>query len=272
MGVQPGDRGPRQITDKDDRSSSLAVRLAVVTGGSRGIGQATALALGAAGFVVVVTARGLPALQETADLMAASGYRCCALACDVSKERDVRRVFRVVRQRYGRVDVLVNNAGIAAEPASIEKLTLETWQRVLATNLTGAFLCTREAFAAMRAQDPMGGRIINNGSVSAQVPRPKAVAYNASKHAITGLTKSTSLEGRPFSIACGQIDIGNAGTGLTAGMSRGVEQADGSTRPEPTFDVSLVAQAIVYMATLPLEANVQSMTVVATTMPYIGRG
>ncbi len=184
----------------------------------------------------------------------------------------VAQLFGAVRQTWGRVDLLVNNAGMFGPAGSVDEISVEDWNATVATNLTGSFLCAREAFAAMRAQEPQGGRIINNGSISAHTPRPGSAAYTATKHAITGLTKSLSLDGRPYRIACGQIDIGNAATEMTAGIAVGARQADGSVRPEPTFDPAHVAEAVLMMARLPLEANVQFMTIMATAMPFVGRG
>jgi NAD(P)-dependent dehydrogenase (short-subunit alcohol dehydrogenase family) len=251
------------------RSSS---RVALVTGASRGIGRATAVALGADGWSLVLAGRDEAALEVTAAEITAAGSRAEVVACDVTDEAAVRDLFAQAATAFGRVDLLFNNAGISSPAVPLEELALDDWSRVVATNLTGAFLCTREAFVVMKEQDPGGGRIINNGSISATSPRPNSVAYTATKHAITGLTKSTSLDGRKHNIACGQIDIGNAATALTKRMSAGVPQADGSQRQEPTMDAADVARAVVYMASLPLEANVQFMTVMATAMPFIGRG
>ena len=200
------------------------------------------------------------------------GARCIPAQCDVSDEAAVAALFARIESELGRLDLLFNNAGIASRPEPLEETSLASWQSVIDTNLTGTFLCTRAAFRLMKKQAPRGGRIINNGSISATMPRPRMIAYTASKHAVTGLTRATSLEGRPFDIACGQIDIGNTATELTASMSRGTLQADGSLRPEPQFDVSHVADAVLYMAGLPLAANVLFMTVMATKMPYVGRG
>jgi NAD(P)-dependent dehydrogenase (short-subunit alcohol dehydrogenase family) len=247
-------------------------RVALVTGASRGIGRSTALALAADGYAVVLAGRNQATLDATADEVAQAGSAAIAVTCDVSDERDVRRLFRDTKQAFGRLDLLFNNAGISSTGIPLEELSLESWSAVVATNLTGAFLCTREAFVLMKEQEPPGGRIINNGSISAHVPRPGSVAYTATKHAMTGLTRSTSLDGRKYRIACGQIDIGNAATDLTRGFLDGVPQADGTVRREPTMDVGDVARAVVYMASLPLEANVQFITVMATAMPYIGRG
>jgi len=244
-------------------------RIAVITGGGSGIGRAAAQALAADGWTVVLGGRRAAAVEEAA---AAIGTAAVAVPCDVTDPDSVRALFDVVRERFGRLDLLVNNAGIGAPAVPLEDLDVARWRAVVDTNLTGAFLCTQEAFRIMRDQDPRGGRIINNGSISATSPRPRSAAYTATKHAIAGLTKSTSLDGRAYDIACGEIDIGNAGTEMTARMAEGVLQADGSTAVEPTFDVAHVGAAVVYMASLPLDANVQSLTVMATKMPFIGRG
>jgi NAD(P)-dependent dehydrogenase (short-subunit alcohol dehydrogenase family) len=244
--------------------------VAIVTGAGSGIGAATALALAAEGWAVVLAGRRPEALEAVAERGPAG--RLHPAPTDVTDETSVQALFDGVVATHGRVDLLFNNAGRSAPAVDLDALSLAEWQAVVAVNLTGAFLCTRAAFRVMRAQRPQGGRIINNGSIAAQVPRPRTAAYTATKHAITGLTKSTSLDGRPFSIACGQIDIGNAATEMTERMAEGVLQADGSTRPEPRMAVEDVARAVVYMAGLPLEANVATMTVLATTMPYVGRG
>ena len=250
----------------------MALRVAVVTGASSGIGRACALALGASGFAVVAAGRRLPQLTEVCDAIGAAGGGALAVPCDVRDEQSVHQLFVDAAQHFGRVDVLFNNAGIFSRPTSIEDLTLDEWQDAVATNLTGPFLCTRAAVRHMRDQDPQGGRIINNGSISAFTPRPNSVAYTATKHAITGLTRSTALDGRRYNIACGQIDIGNAATALNQDGAVQLRQADGSMRQEPTMSVDDVARAVVYMAGLPLDANVLSMTVMATAMPYVGRG
>jgi NAD(P)-dependent dehydrogenase (short-subunit alcohol dehydrogenase family) len=244
--------------------------IALVTGGGTGIGKAAGVALARAGFTVALVGRRREPLQAAA---AEAGSDALALECDVRDPTSVSAVFAEIEARFGRLDLLFNNAGVAAPPVPLEELELERWQAVIDTNLTGAFLCTQQAFRIMKRQSPRGGRIINNGSISASVPRPLSAPYTAAKHAVTGLTRSTSLDGRPYDIACGQIDIGNAATELTEPMrTTGVPQTDGTLRQEPTIDVSHVARAIVYMATLPLDANVQFMTVMATKMPYIGRG
>jgi NAD(P)-dependent dehydrogenase (short-subunit alcohol dehydrogenase family) len=246
----------------------MSVRVAVVTGGGSGIGAAAARELAADGWTVVIAGRRPAAL----DAVAAAADRIEPLPADVTDEAQVRRLFEAVVSRHGRVDLLFNNAGTSAAPVELDELPLEAWNRVVAVNLTGAFLCTREAFRVMRVQEPRGGRIINNGSISAHTPRPRSIAYAATKHAITGLTRSTALDGRPYDIACGQIDIGNAATGMGAGPAAGTMQADGSIQREPVMDVAEAGRAVRYMASLPLEANVLTMTVMATRMPYVGRG
>jgi len=245
--------------------------VAVVTGAGSGIGRAAALALADRGWSVVLAGRRAEPLTQTRDL-AADPARLHVQATDVSDRDQVEALFDGAVARFGRVDLLFNNAGTGAPPVPLEDLSLEDWRRVVDVNLTGAFLCLQAAFRRMKAQEPQGGRIINNGSISAQVPRPRSVAYTATKHGMTGLTRQASLDGRAYNIACGQIDIGNAATEMTARMSRGVLQADGSVAPEPTMDVGAVAEAVAYMAGLPLSANVQFMTVMATAMPFIGRG
>ncbi len=246
-------------------------RIAVVTGAGSGIGRAVALALLGAGHAVALAGRRRDALEQTAS-RAASGTRALVVPADVTDEESVAALFACVTAQFGRLDLLFNNAGMDAPGQPIDALTLAQWNAVIGVNLTGAFLCARAAFRQMKTQTPRGGRIINNGSIAAQVPRPRSAPYAASKHAITGLTKSLSLDGRGFDIACGQIDIGNAATDMTQAMSKGVTQADGSVRSEPRFDVRHVADAVLYMANLPLDANVQFMTLAATAMPFIGRG
>jgi NAD(P)-dependent dehydrogenase (short-subunit alcohol dehydrogenase family) len=245
---------------------------AIVTGAGSGIGQAVSLALLAGGWSVALAGRRADLLQETAVLAGDAAGRALPHAADVADAASVNALFEATKSRFGRLDLLFNNAGTGAPPVPLEDLSVEAWKRVVDINLTGAFLCTQAAFRLMKAQDPRGGRIVNNGSISAHVPRPRSVAYTATKHAITGLTRSTSLDGRAYGIACGQIDIGNAGTEMTRAMSKGVMQADGSIAAEPVMDVKAVADAVLYMAGLPLEANVQFMTVMATDMPFIGRG
>ena len=249
-----------------------ADKVAVVTGAGSGIGRAAALALLQEGYVVSLAGRRAAALDETVRQAGAAGARALPVVTDVTDPDAVAALFARTRERFGRVDLLFNNAGTGTPGVLLEELTVAQWQSVVDVNLTGSFLCTQEAFRIMKRQDPMGGRIINNGSISADRPRPNSAPYTATKHAITGLTKSTSLDGRKYNIACGQIDIGNAATELTAAMRKGVPQADGSRSVEPTMDVQNVARAIVYMASLPLDANVQFMTVMATKMPMVGRG
>ncbi|SRR5579871_6321703 len=248
------------------------VKVALVTGAGSGIGEAVSLALAREGYAVVLAGRRAEPLDAVAKQAAASGGRALPVPADVRDADSVRRLFAAATDAFGRLDLLFNNAGVAAPGVPLEDLTVEQWQEVVDINLTGPFLCTQEAFRIMKRQTPRGGRIINNGSISASVPRPNSAPYTATKHAITGLTRATSLDGRKYDIACGQIDIGNAATRLAARMSSGVPQANGTTAPEPTMDVDHVARAVVYMASLPLEANVQFMTVMATKMPYIGRG
>jgi len=245
---------------------------AIVTGAGSGIGRATALALLGQGYSVVLAGRRPAALAGTAALAGPDGPRALAVPTDVTDPESVRALFEATRRAFGRLDLLFNNAGVGAPPVPLEDLTVEAWRRVLEVNLTGAFLCTREAFRLMKAQDPRGGRIINNGSVSAHSPRPDSAPYTAAKHAITGLTKSTALDGRAYDIACGQIDVGNADTAMTARTRVGIPQADGTVATEPTIDAGHVARAVVYMASLPLDANVLSLTVMATGMPFVGRG
>jgi NAD(P)-dependent dehydrogenase (short-subunit alcohol dehydrogenase family) len=245
------------------------VQVAVVTGAGSGIGRAVADVLLDDGWRVALAGRRAEALE---DALAGRGDAAIAVPTDVRDAASVRALFARVREQWGRVDLLFNNAGVFGRPAPLEEFALEDWQTVVDTNLTGAFLCAQEAVRAMKAQDPRGGRIVNNGSISAHVPRPNAVAYTATKHAITGLTRAIALEGRAHEIACGQIDIGNASTAITAAIERGALQADGSVAPEPTMDVANAAQGVRYMASLPLDANVLFLTVMATKMPYAGRG
>jgi NAD(P)-dependent dehydrogenase (short-subunit alcohol dehydrogenase family) len=245
-------------------------KIAVVTGAGTGIGRNAALALAKRNFAVVLAGRNLQTLNETAAL--ATGAETLAVATDVTKPDSVAQLFEKTKVAFGRVDVLFNNAGTSAPPVPFEQLTAEQWDAVVAVNLTGAFLVAQAAYRVMKNQKPQGGRIINNGSISAQVPRPNSAPYTATKHAITGLTKSLSLDGRKYNIACGQIDIGNAATSMVNTISTGVMQANGSILAEPTMSVDHVGEAIAYMAGLPLETNVQFMTVMATAMPFIGRG
>jgi len=247
-------------------------KVAVVTGAGTGIGKAAALALLNNGYRVALAGRRKELLEQTVKDAGPAGARALVVPTDVSDPESVRALFARTKEAFGRLDVLFNNAGINAPGIPLEELSYEKWKAVVDINLTGAFLCTQEAFKLMKSQDPRGGRIINNGSISAHAPRPNSAPYTATKHAITGLTKSTSLDGRKYDIACGQIDIGNAATELTARMARGVPQADGSIAVEPLMDVNHVANAVLYMAGLPLDANVQFMTVMATKMPFVGRG
>lgn len=247
-------------------------RVAIVTGAGSGIGKSVALALLREGYAVVLTGRRKEALEAAATEGKASGSRALVVPADVSDPAAVSALFAKTKEAFGRLDLLFNNAGTGAPPVPLEDLTYEQWKTVVDTNLTGAFLCTQQAFKLMKTQRPRGGRIINNGSISAHAPRPNSAPYTATKHAITGLTKSTSLDGRKYDIACGQIDIGNADTAMAARMKDGVQQANGSIAVEPTIDPNHVASAVVYMAGLPLDANVQFLTVMATKMPFIGRG
>jgi len=247
-------------------------KVAIVTGAGAGIGRCTALALLREGYSVVLAGRRVEPLEKTVKEAGPFGSQALVVPTDVSKPDSVRALFNEAKEIFGRVDVLFNNAGTDVPPVPLEDLTYEQWQSVLDVNLTGAFLCTREAFKLMKSQTPRGGRIINNGSVSAHVPRPNSAPYTATKHAITGLTKATALDGRMYDIACGQIDIGNARTEMTARMEKGALQASGIMAVEPTIDAEHVARAVVYMASLPLDANVQFMTIMATKMPFIGRG
>ncbi|HEY4362058.1 MAG TPA: SDR family oxidoreductase [Bryobacteraceae bacterium] len=247
-------------------------KFAVVTGAGSGIGRAAALALQGEGWSVALAGRRAEELEKTRALAKAGGGRMVAVPTDVSRPEQVRALFERVRGEFGRLDLLFNNAGIGAPGIPMEELSYEQWSAVVAVNLTGSFLCAQEAMRIMKAQVPRGGRIINNGSISAYAPRPNSAPYTATKHAITGLTKSISLDGRAFDIACSQIDIGNAATELTERMASGIVQADGRIMVEPRLDLTHVANAVLYMAGLPLEANVQFLTVMATKMPYIGRG
>jgi NAD(P)-dependent dehydrogenase (short-subunit alcohol dehydrogenase family) len=248
-----------------------AGKVAIVTGAGSGIGRAAAVALLREGYAVALAGRRAEALAETAAL-ALTGSRSLVVPTDVTDPESVRALFEKTVADFGRLDVLFNNAGIGSPPVPLEEFKIEKWRQIVDVNLTGAFLCVREAFRVMKQQTPRGGRIINNGSISAHAPRLNSAPYTATKHAITGLTKSAALDGRKYDIACGQIDIGNAATEMTARMKDGALQADGTTAVEPTIDVEVVARGVVYMASLPLDANVLFMTVMATRMPYVGRG
>src|SRR6266568_579079 len=247
-------------------------KVAVVTGGGTGIGRASALALARDGFKVVIAGRRREPLDETVKTGQAAGGKLHAVVTDVSDPEAVRALFAETKSTFGRLDLLFNNAGRGAPGIPLEDLSVEQWLTVVGVILNGSFYCTQEAFKMMKDQDPRGGRIINNGSISAHNPRPNSAPYTATKHAITGLTKATSLDGRKYDIACGQIDIGNADTGLATRMHAGVPQANGQIAPEPTMDVKHVSEAFLYMAKLPLDVNVQFMTVMATKMPFVGRG
>src|SRR5262245_12415922 len=251
---------------------SDTARTAVVTGAGSGIGRASALALLREGYHVVLAGRRIEALEQTRSLAGPLSENALPVVADVSDRASVYSLFQSVRKAFGRLDVLCNNAGGGAPPVPLEELSFDQWRRVIDVNLTGAFLCTQEAIRLMKEQTPRGGRIINNGSISAYTPRPNSAPYTASKHAITGLTKSTALDGRKYDVACGQIDVGNAETEMTARMKTGVLQASGELAPEPTMEVECVARAVVFMASLPLDANVLTLTVMATKMPFVGRG
>ena len=248
------------------------MKVAMVTGAGSGIGRASSLALLVAGYQVVLAGRRADALQETIALAGALGAHALAVPTDATDPAAVKALFAATRARFGRLDLLFNNAGTSAPAIPMDELSFEQWKAVVDINLTAVFLCTQQAFAMMKSQDPRGGRIINNGSISAYAPRPFSAPYTATKHAITGLTKATSLDGRAHDIACGQIDIGNAASEMTQRMTTGVPQANGTLMAEPRMDVKHVADAVVHMASLPLEANVQFMTVMATKMPFVGRG
>jgi NAD(P)-dependent dehydrogenase (short-subunit alcohol dehydrogenase family) len=249
--------------------SGMEGKIALVTGAGSGVGRAVALALSQAGWTVALVGRRADALEATKAALAGPGL---VLPADVGDDKAVDAVFAKVKAAHGRLDFLFNNAGSGLPATSIEDVTPEDWRRIVDVNLNGMFYCTRAAFRIMKDQRPMGGRIVNNGSISAHVPRPGSVAYTATKHAVTGLTRSASLDGRKYDIACGQVDIGNAATDMTARMAKGVPQANGTVMPEPTMDAAHVASTVVHMASLPLDANVQFVTVMATKMPFIGRG
>jgi NAD(P)-dependent dehydrogenase (short-subunit alcohol dehydrogenase family) len=270
--VNTGPRFPVPSFDKGIETMITGGKIALVTGAGSGIGRATALALLREGYCVVLAGRRLDRLEQTVGEAGQAGVRALAVATDVSDPESVRRLFEKTRETFGRLDLLFNNAGTFAPPVPFEELTLEQWQKVVDVNLTGVFLCTQAAFRLMKEQSPRGGRIINNGSISAVTPRPNSAPYTATKHAITGLTKSIALDGRKYDIACGQIDIGNADTDMTARMKQGILQANGELAVEPTMDAENVARAVVYMASLPLGANVLFLTVMATKMPFVGRG
>lgn len=248
-------------------------KIALVTGGGTGVGKAVSRSLSGEGWRVILTGRRKDVLEKAAtELSSETGNEVSWIAADVGDPASVIALFHEIETTLGRLDLLVNNAGIGNSSVPLEEISFEEWSRVVAANLTGAFLCTQQAFRIMKAQEPQGGRIINNGSISATTPRPNSAPYTSTKHAISGLTKSSALDGRPFNIACGQIDIGNAASDMTAKMGGGVLQANGEIAPEPTIDAARVGEAVVYMAGLPLDANVLTMTVMATTMPFVGRG
>ena len=251
---------------------SEVIRVALVTGAGTGIGRAASIALAEMGHMVVLVGRRLGPLEEVAGFLTSRGMRSLVIVADVANEQSIHDLFSRVQSQFGRLDLLFNNAGIAARPVPLEELAPSEWRAVIDVNLNGAFLCTREAIRIMKQQRPRGGRIINNGSLSAHTPRANSAPYTASKHAISGLTKAVALEGRPFDIACGQIDIGNAATAMGSQVQQGALQSNGSTAVEPTLELSHVAEAVRYMASLPLNANVLSLTVMATQMPFVGRG
>jgi len=247
-------------------------KVALVTGAGAGIGKAAARALLQGGYRVVLAGRNLAKLEKAMIDIGGSAENCLAVTCDVGKPEQVKNLFKAVKEHFGRIDLLFNNAGMGAPAIPMEDLSYEQWMNVLNANLSGAFLCSQEAIRMMKTQSPQGGRIINNGSISAHAPRPLSAPYTATKHAITGLTKTIALDGRPFNIACGQIDIGNAATEMTEPMAAGILQADQSVKAEPRMDVDHVGQAVLHMAQLPLESNILSMTIMATNMPFVGRG
>lgn len=253
---------------------SSATKVAVITGAGTGVGSATTKALAAEGYAVALTGRRREPLETVAEAVAAAtpGAKTLVVPADVGDPDQVRSLFDTVQSTFGRLDLLFNNAGTGTPPVPFDEIPLADWQKALAANLTGAFLCSQQAFRLMKAQTPRGGRIVNNGSISAYTPRPNSAPYTATKHAISGLTKSCALDGRAFDIACGQIDIGNAATEMTEAMKDGVLQPDGTKRPEPRMNADDVARAVIYMASLPLDANVLNMTVMATKMPFVGRG
>ncbi|MBU9611981.1 SDR family oxidoreductase [Burkholderia multivorans] len=251
---------------------SVSKQFAAVTGAGSGIGRAAAVALAGAGFTVALIGRTEASLRATQEAIHTAGGDAHVFPADVTDEASVDRAFAQIAQQFGRLDVLFNNAGRNAPPVTLDAYELDVWNAVVATNLTGVFLCARAAWRIMKAQTPQGGRIINNGSISAYSPRPETIAYTATKHAVTGITRSLALDGRAYNIACGQIDIGNAATALTERMTQGVPQADGSMAPEPRMDVAHVANAVVQMASLPLDANILNMTIMASAMPFVGRG
>jgi NAD(P)-dependent dehydrogenase (short-subunit alcohol dehydrogenase family) len=255
-----------------DRQMNSSGKVAIVTGAGSGIGKQVAIGLAHEGYAIALAGRRKEPLEATAAACAASPSPTLIVPTDVSDPASVKALFAATREKFGRLDLLFNNAGVGARPLPLEDLPFDQWKKVIDVNLNGAFLCTQEAFRSMKAQQPQGGRIINNGSISAHAPRPNSAPYTASKHGMTGLTKATSLDGRKYNIACGQVDIGNAATEMTARMGQGVPQANGSTAVEPTFDANHVANAVVYMASLPLDSNVLFMTVMATKMPFVGRG
>ena len=252
--------------------NTTSKRIALITGAGTGIGKAAAKALLRGGYRVALVGRTLGKLKNAIVEIGGSSENCLAIQCDVGKPEEVKKLFATLKSAFGRIDVLFNNAGMGTPAMPIEDLSYEQWMAVVNTNLCGAFLCSQEAIRMMKAQDPQGGRIINNGSISAYAPRPMSAPYTATKHAISGLTKSIALDGRPFNIACGQIDIGNAATEMTERMATGVIQADGSIQIEPRMDVDHVGAAVLQMAQLPLESNILSMTIMATKMPFVGRG
>jgi NAD(P)-dependent dehydrogenase (short-subunit alcohol dehydrogenase family) len=248
------------------------MKLAIITGAGSGIGRATSILLAKSGYQVVLAGRTITSLNQTIDILGDFGKYCLPVVTDVSDPKSVRNLFQIVMEKFGRLDLLFNNAGIGIPAEALEDVRFEKWKQVIDINVTGSFLCIQEAFKLMKRQKPQGGRIINNGSISAHVPRPHSAPYTASKHAVTGLTKSASLDGRGYNICVGQIDIGNASTPMAEKMTKGVPQADGSIKVEPTFDVDLVARTILHMDSMPLNANMPFITIMANQMPYIGRG